>query len=34
MALLAVVIGVAVCVLGLAFTGMYLLDKSVDRSGG
>jgi hypothetical protein len=33
MALLAVVIGVAVCVLGLAFTGMYLLDKSVDRSG-
>jgi hypothetical protein len=22
------------CVLGVAFTGMYLLDKSVDRSGG
>ena len=34
MALLAVVIGVAVRVLGLAFTGMYLLHKSVDRSGG
>lgn len=34
MALLALVIAVAVCVLGLAFAGMYLLDRSVDRSGG
>jgi hypothetical protein len=33
MALLFLVIGVAVCVLGLAFTGMYLLNKSVDQSG-
>jgi hypothetical protein len=33
MALLAVVIAVAVCVLGLAFTGMYLLDRSVNKSG-
>ena len=33
MALLFLVIGVAVCVLGLAFTGKYLLNKSVDQSG-
>jgi cytochrome c-type biogenesis protein CcmH/NrfG len=31
--LLLLVIAVAVCVLGLAFTGVYLLNKSVDQSG-
>jgi hypothetical protein len=31
MALLGVVISVAVCVLGLAFGGMYLLDRSVNQ---
>jgi uncharacterized protein YneF (UPF0154 family) len=31
MALLAVVIGVSVCVLGLAFGGMYLLDRFVNK---
>lgn len=34
MALLGVVISVAVCVLGLVFTGMYLLDRSVNKNGG
>ena len=33
MALLLLVIAVAICVLGLAFTGMYFLNKSVDQSG-
>jgi hypothetical protein len=33
MALLLLVIAVAVCVLGLSFTGMYFLNKSVDQSG-
>jgi hypothetical protein len=33
MAVLLVVIGVAVVVLSIAFTGMYLLNKSVDQSG-
>ena len=33
MALLLLVIGVAVFVLGLSFAGMYLLNKSVDQSG-
>jgi hypothetical protein len=32
MALLAMVIGVSVCVLGIVFTGMYLLDRSVNKS--
>ena len=34
MQLLLLVIAVAVGVLGLAFTGMYLLDKSVNKNGG
>jgi hypothetical protein len=33
MVLLLLVIAVAVVVLGIAFTGMYLLNKSVDQSG-
>jgi hypothetical protein len=33
MQLLLVVIGTAVCVLGLAFVGIYLLNRAVDRSG-
>jgi hypothetical protein len=33
MQLLLLVIAVAICVLGLAGLGMYLLDRSVDRSG-
>jgi hypothetical protein len=33
MALLLLVIGVAVFVLGLSFAGMYLLNKSVDQAG-
>ena len=33
MALLLLVIAVAIVVLGLAFTGMYFLNKSVDDSG-
>jgi hypothetical protein len=33
MALLLLVIAVAIFVLGLAFTGVYLLNKSVDQSG-
>ncbi len=33
MALLLLVVAVAVFVLGLSFTGMYLLNKSIDRSG-
>jgi hypothetical protein len=33
MALLMLVIAVAVVVLGISFTGMYLLNKSVDQSG-
>jgi hypothetical protein len=32
MALLFLVIAVAIVVLGLAFTGMYLLNKAVDKS--
>lgn len=31
--LLLLVIAVAGCVLGAAFTGMYLLNKSVDQTG-
>ena len=31
--LLLLVIAVAICVLGLACCGMYLLNKSVDQSG-
>ena len=33
MAVLAAVVFTAICVLGLAFTGMYLLDRSINRSG-
>ena len=33
MALLLLVIAVAIVVLGLAFAGMYFLNKSVDDSG-
>jgi hypothetical protein len=33
MALLLLVIAVAVFVLGLSFTGIYLLNKSIDQSG-
>jgi putative copper export protein len=33
MQLLLVVIAVVVSVLGLAFAGMYFLDKSIDQSG-
>lgn len=33
MQLILVVIAVAICVLGIAFTGMYFLDRSVSRSG-
>jgi hypothetical protein len=33
MQLLLLVIAVAVCVLGLSFTGIYFLNKSVDQSG-
>jgi hypothetical protein len=33
MALLLLVIAVAIFVLGLAFTGVYFLNKSVDQSG-
>jgi hypothetical protein len=32
MQLLLLVIAVAICVLGLSFTGMYYLNKSVDQS--
>jgi hypothetical protein len=32
MQLLLVVIATAICVLGLAFLGMYLLNKSIDQS--
>jgi uncharacterized protein YneF (UPF0154 family) len=32
MALLLLVIAVAICVLGIAFTGMYLLNRAVDKS--
>ena len=32
MQLLFVVVAVALCVLGLAFAGMYFLDKSVNRN--
>ena len=31
--LLLLVIAVAIVVLGLAFTGIYLLNKSIDQSG-
>ena len=33
MALLSLVIAVAIFVLGLVFTGIYCLNKSVDQSG-
>ena len=33
MQLLFVVVAVVLCVLGLAFAGMYYLDKSVNRNG-
>ena len=33
MQLILLVIAVALCVLGLAFAGMYFLNKSVDRTG-
>ena len=33
MALLLLVIAVAIVVLGISFTGMYFLNKSVDQSG-
>ncbi len=33
MALLLLVIAVAIVVLGISFTGLYLLNKAVDKSG-
>jgi hypothetical protein len=32
MQLLIVVVATAICVLGLAFLGMYLLNRAIDRS--
>lgn len=34
MQLLLVVVATSVCVLGLAFTGLYFLNKSVDERDG
>ena len=31
MALFGMVVGVVVCVLGIAFTGLYFLDRSVNK---